>query len=115
MFVTISNAGTKINAGENVKNLINKGVCDKIFIWNCECECDKTCDLGEYLIYSNCKCRKKLVDKLVEECIKIFNEAKIAEITENNHKCSSCTLYLVLFSIIFTINVANATYFFYSH
>ena len=25
-------------------------------------------DFGEYLDYENCKARKKLVDKLVEEC-----------------------------------------------
>ena len=42
------------------KELIEKGVWDKAFIWNpsnCECECDK-CDVGEYLDYENCKCRK---------------------------------------------------------
>ena len=32
-----------------------------------ENECDKACDVGEYLDYENCKCRKKLVDKLVDE------------------------------------------------
>ena len=44
------------------KELIDKGACDKGFIWipsNCECECDKSCDVGEYLDYSNCKCWKK--------------------------------------------------------
>ena len=44
------------------KELIDKGICDKGFIWdpiNCECECDKSCDVGEYLDYKNCKCRKK--------------------------------------------------------
>ena len=47
------------------KELIDKGVCNKGFIWNPgNCECD----IGEYLDYENCKCRKKLVDKLVEEC-----------------------------------------------
>ena len=49
------------------KELIEKGVCDKGFIWNvsnCECKCDKSCDIGEYLDYENCICRKKLVDKL---------------------------------------------------
>ena len=43
------------------KELI-KGVCNKGFIWNpsnCECECDKACDIDEYLDYENCKCRKK--------------------------------------------------------
>ena len=38
------------------KELIDKGLCDKAFIWNpnnCECECNKSCDIGEYLDYSN--------------------------------------------------------------
>ena len=37
-------------------------MCDNGFIWNpgnSECECDKSCDVGEYLDYENCKCRKK--------------------------------------------------------
>ena len=52
------------------KESIDEGACDKGFIWNpstCECECDESCDVGEYLDYENCKCRKKLIDKLVEE------------------------------------------------
>ena len=51
--------------------MIDKGICDKEFIWNpsnCECECDKSYDAGEYLDYANCKCRKILIDKLVEKC-----------------------------------------------
>ena len=50
--------------------MIDKGVCDRPYIWdpsNCECECDKSCDVGEYLDYKNCKCRKRLVHKSVEE------------------------------------------------
>ena len=31
------------------KELIDKRICDKGFIWNPECECDKSCDIGEYL------------------------------------------------------------------
>ena len=57
------------------KELIDKHVCDKGSIWNpsnCECECDKLCDFGDYLDYKNCRCRKKLVDKLVEECQKML-------------------------------------------
>ena len=27
----------------------------------------KSCDVGEYLDYENCKCSKKIVDKSVEE------------------------------------------------
>ena len=64
--------------------MIDKGLCDTEFIWNpsnCECVCDKSCDVGEYLDYQNCKCKKKLVDKLVEECIENIDEEKIAGIT----------------------------------
>ena len=53
------------------KELIDKSACDKGYAWNpsnCECECDKSCDVGEYLDYKSCKYRKRLVDKLVEEC-----------------------------------------------
>ena len=47
------------------KELIDKGICDKGFIWNpgnCECEFDKSCDTGQYLDYKDCKCRNKIVE-----------------------------------------------------
>ena len=101
--------------------MIDKGVCDKGFIWNpsnCECKCDKSCDVGEYLDYSNCKCSKKLVEKLVEECTENIEETRLVEktLTENKNKdkCSSCTLYIVLFSVIFIINIGIGIYFVYS-
>ena len=100
--------------------MIDKRVCDKGFIWNpinCESECDKSCDTGEYLGYENYKRRIKIVDKLVEECTETINEVKLAKITraenENKHKRSSCALYIVLFSIIFTISNGIGTYFVY--
>ena len=37
--------------------MIDKGICDKGFIWNhinCQCECDKSCEVGEWLDYENC-------------------------------------------------------------
>ena len=49
------------------KELIDKGICNKGFIWNpsnIEFESDK----WEYLDYENCKCRKKMVYKLTEMC-----------------------------------------------
>ena len=46
LFVIINKVGIKINADVNAKN--------------CECECDKACNVGEYLDYENCKCRKTL-------------------------------------------------------
>ena len=94
------------------KELIDKGVCDKQCAWspsNCEFECDKSCDVGEYLDYENCKCRKRLVDKLVDECDENIDEVKI--VSESKNKCNSCILYIVLFSIFFTINVGIGAYF----
>ena len=49
------------------KELINQAVREKGSICNpsnCKCECDKSCDVGAYLDYENCRCRKKLVDEL---------------------------------------------------
>ena len=54
--------------------MIDNGICDKGFIWNpSNCECDKLCDVGKYLDYKTCKCRKRLTDKLVEECSENIN------------------------------------------
>ena len=62
-----------------------------------ECECDKSCDVGEHLDYGNCKCRKKLVDKLVEKSTATVEKVELAKMNlaedENKHKCSSCTLF----------------------
>ena len=83
-FVIINNIRIKINADVNAKNQLSKGVCDKRFICNpsnCECECEKSCDIGEYLDYENCKCRKRLIDKLVDECTETVEEVKTAIIT----------------------------------
>ena len=66
------------------KDLIHIGICGKGFIWNtgnCECECDKNCDFSEYLGYENCKCRKNLVDKLIDKCTETIEEVKLAKIT----------------------------------
>ena len=97
-------------------------MCDKGFISNpsnCECECDKACDIGEYLDCGNCKCRKKLVARLVDECAETVEEEKLVKITlaenENSCKCNSCTVCIVLSSIFFTINVGIVTYYVYSH
>ena len=97
------------------KELVDKGVYDKGYIWNpsnCQCKCDKSCDVGEYLDYENCKCRKRLVDKSVNECTEnVDEEVKILD--KNENKCNSCMLYIKLFSIFFTINVGIATYYVY--
>ena len=82
-------------------------------IWNpsnYECECDKSCDVGEYLNYENCKCRKKLVDKQIEECTENDEQAKIAGMAlfehENECVCSFtiCVVLAVIALIIFFTN-----------
>ena len=41
------------------KESIDKEVRNKGVIWNpsnCESECKKACDIGQYIDYENCKC-----------------------------------------------------------
>ena len=97
VFVTVKKVGIKINADVNVKNWLTKEYVTG-FIWNpSNCECDKSCHVGEYLDYENFNGRKKLVDKLVKECTVNIDEVKIAGIAllERGSKCrSSCTIYV---------------------
>ena len=99
------------------KELIDKGLCNKGFIFNpsnCECECDQSCGIGEYLDYSNCKCRKKLYDKLIDECTENTDVVMIDD--ENKNKCSFSIVYIVfivLFSIILAISIVFAISFVY--
>ena len=48
---------------------------------------------------------------MLEECDEIVVEVKIASKNEHKNKCSSCILYIVLFSIFFAISIGIATYF----
>ena len=63
-------------------------------------------DVGEYLHFENCKCRIKIVNKLVAETVE---EVKIAKITltenENKYKWNSCTLMIVVFTICTRIGI----------
>ena len=101
------------------KELIGKGICDKWFIWstsNCKCEYDKSCDVGEYLDYVNCKCTKKLVDTLIQECTENVEVQLEGNSVEHKNKCkSSCTSYVVLIAIVFTIYIEIGNYFAYKY
>ena len=72
----------------------------------------KSCDFSECLDYKNYKYKKRQVDKLLEECNETIDEVKLTE-NENSYKCNSCILYIVLFSIFFTINAGIGAYFAY--
>ena len=97
------------------KELIDKGVCDKAFTWNpnnCECEYDKSCNISQYLDYSDCKCKKKLIDPLIKECTENDNETKIVNITVKNEN-SSCKVHILLMTVVFTIFTGVTIYFVY--
>ena len=53
------------------------------------------------------------MDKLVEECNENIEETSLVKINSTKCKSNSCILYIVLFSIFFTINIGIATYFVY--
>ena len=56
----------------NNKQCWNKDKCKfecKGFNWNpCECECNKSSNIGKYLEYENCKYTGRFINKLAEEC-----------------------------------------------
>ena len=101
------------------KELIQKSRCDKGLIWNfsiCDCECDKSCDIGEDLDYGNCKCRKKLIDKLGKECDdNIDGNERICNASLNDYKrvCKSYTMYITLFIIFSIISISTSSEFIY--
>ena len=93
--------------------MIDKGVCDKGFIWNpsnCECECNISHSTGEYLDHKNCKCRKKLADRLIDECTEIVEEIKLAEIAPFENKNNSCKVYITLMIVVFAIFIGIIVY-----
>ena len=51
----------------------------------------KLCDIGEHLDYENCKCRKKLVDKLVEECSENIDENEMYY-NDYGNVCNFCAI-----------------------
>ena len=61
--------------------------------------------------------QKKILDKLVDECTETVGEVKLAKITlaknESGNKYSSCTVYIALMIVVFTIFTGITTYFVY--
>ena len=105
---------------EYKEDLISKMACDKGYIWNpsnCACECDKLCDIGQYLDYKNCVCRKSIVGKLVQECINVIDGDttynKTLSIDLND--CPSRTSYVVLFIVFLLMSVIVSSTFIYFH
>ena len=87
-------------------------------MWNpssCASECDKLCDVGQYLDYKNCVYRKSLIDKIVEQCVNIVDEDimhnKTLTITSSDY--SSNATYIVLFLVFLSISAITGGAFFY--
>ena len=101
------------------KELIDRGIVNEGFIWNpqnCGCEYDKSCDIGKYLDYKNCKCKKKIVEKLLEECSgNIDRNEMIYNKSLNAIVCNSCTIYIVLIVIFVIISINISSVFIYFH
>ena len=100
VFEIINNVGTKINADMNVKNwFIKELVIKDLFRIQVIMYLNVNLIRWKYFDYSNCKCRKRLAYKLVEECSENIDEVKIARTTLAEHEnkyeneCKrSCTL-----------------------
>ena len=97
-------------------------MCDKGFVSNpsnCECECDKLCDVGEYLDYKNC--RKRIIDKLIEECREnidgnkmLYNKTlDVIPLSIYKKLCSSCMVYIVLFLVLLITRIYICCVFIY--
>ena len=95
-----------------------KELIDEGFIWNssnCEYESDKSCNISQYLDYSDCKCKKRLIDPLIEKRIENNDETKIVNITVKNENSSSnsCKVCIVLMTVVFTVFAGIIVYFVY--
>ena len=104
------------------EELGDKERCNKGFIWdpsNCDCECDKSCDIGKYLDYKICKWKINLVGELVEKCSKNIDENEMIYIETSNislnvyKKVGRCTLYIVLFAVCLVTSTVISTVFIY--
>ena len=74
--------------------------------------------VGEYLDYKNCKCRNKLVDKLVEKYSEIIDQNKIiynSILNDYENVWNSCTVYMVLLVIFFMVSISISSVFIYFH
>ena len=101
--------------------MIDKSAAFIAFIWTpsiCECKCDRSCDVKKYLGYTNYKCRKRLIDKLVEKFDEDNDANKmIHHVTLHDYGkvCKSCMLYVALLIIAFIIIIviSDACIYFY--
>ena len=105
------------------KELIDKGVRDKGLIFNpsnYKCECDKSCNTSQYLDYLDCRCKKKIIDLIVEKCTEYDDDkTKLVNITDNKTEIvnktveNSCKVSIVLTMVAIVISTVFSIYFVY--
>ena len=120
VFVIINKDGIMKNAYVNVKNRLTKeDVMKNLFgILVIANVTNHVTIIREYLDYENCKCRKNLVDKLVEECSEKTDGCEmIYNKTLNDYEkvCNYCTIYIVIFVIFFIISISISSAFIHFH
>ena len=76
------NANNRLTKVSVIQNLLGISVCGIPCVGIPVCECEKSCDIGQYLEYRICNCRKKLISKLVKECSENINENEMTYIME---------------------------------
>ena len=107
--------------------MVDKGRCDNGLVWNpsrCDCECIKSCSVGVYSKYVNCKCRKRLFDELVKnyneniDGYEMVYNATLYNYGLNTKVCRSCTLCAILLIIAFILiimGITGACFYFYQY
>ena len=90
---------------------------------NCKCECDKSCNTSQYLDYLDCKCKKKIIDLIVEKCFEYDDQTKLVNITvtKNNNQTklvnktveNSCKVYIILTIVAIVISTVFSNFFYY--
>ena len=87
-------------------------------------ECDKYCEIGQYLDYKNCLCRKKLIDDLIEQCTSlvdiefkngtdIFTSSTATKnIVTPVNSDNSTNIYLFLFVAVVVLVAAGFIYYY---
>ena len=111
-----------------IRELVDKSVCDKGFIFNpinCKCDCDKLCNTSQYLDYLGCKCKKKIIDLIIEKCTEYDDDdkTKLVNVTvsknDNQTKIvnktveNNCKVYIILTIVAIVISTGITIYFVY--
>ena len=130
VFVIINNVGVVINAGVNANNrliktyaikdlfgilvIVSANVINPVILVSIQTIKIVSAKKGQQI--------KQLSTALLKNVLKNIDETRLVEINttecnsvENKCKHNSCTLYIVLFSVTFIVNIGIRSYFLYFH